>query len=60
MTTHESTINALADELTQLEHDISRLRLIREKATYKLEQALREQDRLSRHLAAATRDEGAA
>ena len=54
----ETTLTLLSDELTQLEAEIGRQRLIREKATYRLEQALRERDRLSRHLASLAREEG--
>ncbi len=59
MTTEKAAIAALGDELTQLQHDIARLREIRAEATYRLEQALRERDRLSRHLASVTREKEA-
>ncbi len=49
----------LLDELTQLEDEIGLQRLIREKATYRLEWAVRERERL-RRLASLVRDEGAA
>jgi hypothetical protein len=49
----DETFIALGDELTQLEAEISRLRL-------KLEQALRERDHVAWHLASLTRDQGAA
>ncbi len=45
----ETTRRSLEDELTRLEAEIGRQRLIREKATYRLEQAVRELDRLVRH-----------
>ncbi len=50
----------LVDELTRLEAEISRQRLIREKATYRLERCIRELDRLRHHLASLTQDESAA
>jgi hypothetical protein len=56
----EETLIALGDELTQIEAEISRLRLTREKATYRLEQAVRERDRLARHAASLAQEEGAA
>ena len=53
------TLRGLPDELTQLEAEISRLRLVRERATYKLERVVR--DRVARHLASLARnEEGAA
>ena len=55
------TLTVLGDELTRLEAEISRLRLTRERATYKLEQAVRERDRLARHLLLyLAKEEGAA
>ena len=59
MMDQETTINALSTELTELEAEISRLRLTREKATYKLERAVRERDRVARHLASLAGEEGA-
>jgi hypothetical protein len=56
----ETTRHSLEDELTQLEAEIGRQRLIREKATYRLEWAVRERDRLRRHLASLIQDESAA
>ncbi len=50
----------LVDELTRLEAEIGRQRLIRERATYLLEQAVRERDRIARNLVSLTRQEGAA
>ena len=56
----EKTLTVLGDELTQLEAEMSRLRLTRERATYKLEQSVRERDRVARHLASLVHNEGAA
>jgi hypothetical protein len=56
----KETMGALGAELTELEAEISRQRTIRERATYRLEQAVRERDRLARHLASATGEKGAA
>jgi predicted nucleic acid-binding Zn-ribbon protein len=56
MRSAEDTSAALVIELDELEAEISRLRQVRERATYRLEQALRERDRLSRHLAATSRE----
>ncbi len=56
----EENLRSIEAELLELETEINRQRLVREKATYKLEQALREQDRLARHLVALVQDEGAA
>ena len=53
----QETITALGAELTELEREISRQRLIREQATYHLEQALRERDRLAWHLTSLARKE---
>jgi chromosome segregation ATPase len=52
----ETTITALGAELDELEAEISRLRQVRERATYRLEQALRERERLVRHLASVRRE----
>ena len=58
---HKDTLIVLGDELTRLEAEIARLRLSRERSTYRLEQRLRERDRVARHLAQVmTQDEGAA
>jgi hypothetical protein len=54
------TLEALGNEMAALEAEIGRQRLIRERATYLLEQAVRELDRLRRHLASLARQEGAA
>jgi hypothetical protein len=55
------TLRGLPDELTQLEAEISRLRLVRERATYKLERVVRDRYRVARHLASLARnEEGAA
>jgi hypothetical protein len=48
----EATLSDLYDELVFLEAEISRQRLVRERATYKLEQAVREHDRVGRHIGA--------
>jgi hypothetical protein len=56
----ETTIAVLGDELTRLEAEIGRLRLTRERATYRLEQRVRERDRVARHLTLLAQDEGAA
>ncbi len=53
----ENTRRSLEDELTQLEAEIGRQRLIRERATYKLEWAVRERDRIAWHLASLTQEE---
>ena len=45
----------LETELSELEVEIERQRLTCERATYKLEQALRERDRLAWHVASVTR-----
>ena len=49
------TLRGLRDKLTQLEVETSRLRLARERATYKLERVVR--DRVARHLASSDRNE---
>ena len=41
----------LAEQLVALDHKIKQLRKIRAEATYDLEHALKEQDRVKRHLA---------
>jgi hypothetical protein len=56
----ETIITALGAELTQLEAEIGRLRLVRERTTYRLEQLLRERDRLAHHLASLVQNEEAA
>jgi hypothetical protein len=56
----EAIVATLGAELTQLEAEMSRLRLTRERATYKLEQSVRERDRVARHLASLVHNEGAA
>ena len=56
----EAIVATLGAELTQLEAEISRLRLTRERATYKLEQAVRERDCVARHLSSLVHNEGAA
>ncbi|HVF02130.1 MAG TPA: hypothetical protein VNA27_12470 [Rubrobacteraceae bacterium] len=56
----EETLRNLEDEINRLEAEVSRLRLLRSRTTYKLEQALREQDRLARHLVTLVQNDGAA
>ncbi len=60
MRSAEETLEDLGSEMTALEIEICRQRLIRERATYRLEQAVRERDRIARHLASLAREEGAA
>jgi hypothetical protein len=63
MTTDENNREAqrdLSDERAALVSEISRLRYARHEVTYKLEQAVRERDRLARHIASETREEGSA
>jgi hypothetical protein len=43
--------------LVAAEQEISRLRLVRERTSYKLEQTLRERERLYRHLSALERED---
>jgi len=54
-----STIVELKVELDHLEDRIRELRYERAQATYKLEQHLKEADRIKRHLRAAARGEKA-
>jgi hypothetical protein len=56
----ETARRSLEDELAELEAEIGRQRLIRERATYRLEQAVRERDRIARHLVSLARQKGAA
>jgi hypothetical protein len=56
----KETLNDFGDELARLEGEIGRQRLIRERATYNLEQAIRERDRIARHLESMISEEGAA
>jgi hypothetical protein len=44
--------------IDELDAEISRLRAIRDTTTCKLEQAIKERDRLTRHLSAMRREEG--
>jgi hypothetical protein len=60
VTDKEANIYSLSAEHVELEAEIGRQRLIRERATYKLEQAVRERDCVGRHLASLIRNEGAA
>ena len=48
--THRETLRSIGAQLLELEAEIGRQRLIRERATYKLSRLLREQDRLAGHL----------
>jgi hypothetical protein len=50
------TLTDIATELSELDAEIRRLLLTRERTTYKLEQAIRERDRLTRHIASSTRE----
>src|SRR5215212_9751729 len=58
--TMNDTARDLETELLEVERQIAHLRLVREKATYKLERAVRERDRLARHLLYLAKEEGAA
>lgn len=55
-----STRTELLAELDQLDARIQELRIARSRITYDLEWAIKERDRLRRHLALLTREEGAA
>jgi hypothetical protein len=57
VTTNEHTRVALEDELTATEVEISRLRIVRDRTSHKLEQTLRKRERLYRHLAALERED---
>jgi hypothetical protein len=50
-------LTVLGDELSALEAEIERLRLRRETLMYRLEQAVRERDSVSRHLASLAQNE---
>ncbi len=50
----------LLDELGQLDARIDELRIARSRASYDLEQNLKEHERLRRHLVLLGREEGAA
>ena len=56
--THRETLKSIEAELLELEAEIGRQRLIRERATYKLSRLLREQDRLARHLVSIVQGDG--
>jgi hypothetical protein len=56
----KETLTVLEDELSELDSEIDRQRLIRARATYRLEQMIKERDRLARHLGATSAGEGAA
>ncbi len=58
MKDHRDTLTVLGDELTRLEAEIGRLRLTRERATYRLEQRVRERDRVARNLASLAQEHG--
>jgi hypothetical protein len=60
VTDRKDTLIVLGDELARLEAEIGRLRLTRERATYRLEQRICERDRVARHLASMARGGGAA
>ena len=47
---HRETLKSIEAQLLELEAEIGRQRLIRERATYKGSRLLREQDRLAGHL----------
>jgi hypothetical protein len=53
----KETLNDFGDELARLEGEIGRLRLTRESLTYRLEQRVRERDRVARHLASLALEE---
>ena len=53
----KGTLAVLGDELTRLEAEIGHLRLTRERVTYRLEQRIRERDRVARHLASLAQEE---
>lgn len=53
----KETLTVSGDELTRLEAEIGRLRLTRERATYRLEQRVRERDRVARHVASLAQEE---
>ena len=57
MTHNEVNRAAIEDELVSTEQYIARLRICRDRTSYKLEQALRERERLYRHLAIVTRED---
>lgn len=56
----KETLTVSGDELTRLEAEIGRLRLTRERATYRLEQRVRERDRVARHVASLAQEEAGA
>ena len=60
MTTYENNREAqrdLSDKRAALESEILHLRYARHEVTYKLEQAVRERDRLARHVASLSQGE---
>jgi hypothetical protein len=54
----QQTQDDLSAELVAIEIEIARQRLTREESTYRLEQLLRERDRLSRHLRVLASEDG--
>ncbi len=56
--THRETLKSIEAQLLELEAEIGRQRLIRERATYKLSRLLREQDRLAGHLVSIVLGDG--
>jgi prefoldin subunit 5 len=67
MTHEEDTMNregntrrSVEDEITNLKDEIAHLLDARNEVTHKLEQAVRERDRLACHVASLAQEEGAA
>jgi hypothetical protein len=56
--THRETLKSIEAELLELEAEIGRQRLIRERAPYKLSRLLREQDRLAGRLVSIVLGDG--
>ncbi len=56
--TRRETLKSIEAQLLELEAEIGRQRLIRERATYKLSRLLREQDRLAGHLVSTVLGDG--
>ena len=55
--TNELNRVELEDELVAAEREIASLRMTRDRISHKLEQTLRERERLSRHLSALARED---
>ena len=55
---HRETLKSIEAQLLELEAEIGRQRLIRERAPYKLSRLLREQDRLAGHLVSIVLGDG--